>query len=495
MNKIFSMKKSSFIFFLTVITLFIATFAPLSSNAAGEKLSLGTVSETNSDGYYAVSLDVSGLALSSGQSVDIAISYNNIAFSIVKTEFSSSVKSYASVSSKSENPFRIKIKAGSSTLRPSGKVATVYFEPIGLPSVGKYDIIATATLSSGETVKVSSGAINVSCAHTYKKHSLVSPTCTSYGYTLEQCTKCGSYRQVDKTDALGHNYKVSETVSPTCVKHGYTVEQCQRCSLRRVIEGDEPLGHEFGLETFTVVEPTCSSEGYTEYTCLRDGCDGVERTDITPMTPHIPDSAIVTASTCQKHGNEKYYCKYCTLFIEEKRLELIPHKFSDTIVSPTCVSKGYTLRVCTVCEIVRRENSVEKLGHTYRELIEREASCNEEGRKKYVCACGDYYFETIPTVEHSYEKESTIQPTEESDGLNKYVCSVCSHTYTEPLKFSGNGNEHGSSLNIEEDFFSGRLSGRTRLIMNIVLIILAVAFVTFLILSVKKWMSKLIFGK
>ncbi|MBQ2251848.1 MAG: hypothetical protein II329_02655, partial [Clostridia bacterium] len=278
-----------------------------SSYAATANVTVENVSSANSDGYYAVSISVSDLSLSANGSIDIALSYNNLAFTVVKTEFSSSVKKYASAGKAGDNPYHIKITAGSSSLKPSGKICTVYFEAIGLPSIGKYDIVPTVKLSSGASVKTASGSISIDCSHSYEKHSTVEPSCTTDGYTLERCTKCDGYRKTNKQSAIGHDFKVKDNVAPNCTQNGYTVEECTRCSVHNIIDGEPPLGHEFGLEEFTVIAPTCSSEGYTEYYCLRQGCDGVNRVDYTEMTEHIMGDAVITDSTCQKHGNKKFY--------------------------------------------------------------------------------------------------------------------------------------------------------------------------------------------
>lgn len=463
-----------------------------SSYAATAKVTVGSVSSANSDGYYAVTISVSDLSLSAKASIDIALSYNNLAFTIVKTEFSSSVKKYGSVGKTGDNPYHIKITAGSSTLKPSGEICTVYFEAIGLPAIGKYDIVPSVTLSSGASVKASSGSISVNCSHSYEKHSTVAPSCTTDGYTLERCTKCEGYRKTNKKNAVGHDFKVKDNVAPTCTQNGYTVEECTRCSVHNIIDGEAPLGHEFGLEEFNVIAPTCSSEGYTEYYCLREGCKGANRVDYTEKTEHTMGEAVITDSTCQKHGSKKFYCTHCSVFMSEERLELVPHIFEDTLVSPSCTSKGYTLRVCKVCGTVRRENPVDKLDHSYTSVTERAASCAQEGRIKHICACGDYYIESLPALGHEYEKQSVIEPTQDSDGIVKYECSVCGTIYTETVKYDNSSSDNENYLDIENPDANSKISGKNRLVFNVLLIIAAVVAIGAVILLIKKTVFKLI---
>ena len=142
---------------------------------------------------------------------------------------------------------------------------------------------------------------------------------------------------------------------------------------------------------------------------------------------------------------------------------------------------------------MRRENPVDKLEHSYSSVTEREAGCAEEGRIKHICDCGDYYIESIPAIGHSYVKESVIEPTHDSDGIIKYVCTMCQGTYTETVKFddgiSGNGD---NSLDIESPGLKGRLSGRGTLLLNVLLIITVFAAIGAVAALIKKTVSKLI---
>ena len=176
----------------------------------------------------------------------------------------------------------------------------------------------------------------------------------------------------------------------------------------------------------------------------------------------------------------------------EERLELVPHIFEDTLVSPSCTSKGYTLRVCKVCGTVRREEPVDKLEHSYNPITEREASCAQEGRIKHICECGDYYIESLPALGHEYEKQSVIEPTQDSDGIVKYQCSACGTAYTETVKFDNGFSNDEISLDIENPNAEGRVSGKNRLVFTVMLIIVAVATVGVVIFLIKKTVFKLI---
>lgn len=70
--------------------------------------------------------------------------------------------------------------------------------------------------------------------------------------------------------AEGHSYVEVSVVEPTCVKGGYTLFECSRCGTRYSGAVVEKLGHDFVSHEGKT--PTCSNAGYSEWhTCTR--CD------------------------------------------------------------------------------------------------------------------------------------------------------------------------------------------------------------------------------
>ncbi len=483
--------RSAVLLLVFFCTIFITS--SLSSYAAGASVFVGSAVSTNSDGYYEIPITLSGVSLTAGKSIEIELSYNNIAFSIAKTTFSSSVKSYASASG--TNPYHIKITAGSSALKPSGVVCTVYLEPTGILEVKDYHINVSKV--SGVSASTSQGTISVTCSHTYEAYSTVESTCTVGGYTIERCSICKEYRRTGQRTPLGHDYKEIDTVEPDCVQHGYTVEECSRCKLRNIIEGEPPLGHEYGQGDCTVIDPTCAMQGYTEYRCLRDGCDATKRIDYTEKTDHIGGDTVIIESTCQKHGSENTYCIHCGILVDEKTLELVPHEFKDTVIEPTCTTPGYTYRKCLACNTVRRENQIAMLPHSYTSVLEKAADCVSSGRIKYICSCGNGYTEEIPCLGHSYIKESIIDATEESEGMITYVCTVCGDTRPQivPIGSVKPDDQNGNLLDVKSSDTRDRLSGRETLLLYIILIIICFTILVAVAIIIKRMTKKLILSK
>lgn len=73
--------------------------------------------------------------------------------------------------------------------------------------------------------------------------------------------------------------------------------------------------------------------------------------------------------------------------------------------------------------------------HENRLIETKEASCTEEGYKKYHCdLCGRDMTETIKRLGHDMREVSRIKPTSESDGEFVTRCSRCGYEETEVLK-------------------------------------------------------------
>lgn len=489
MNKTFSGIKQTLMAVLSLAVIVIAlALSHLPVQAAGASVTVGSAESTDSSGYYKIPISISGVTLSSGKSLDISLTYNNMRFTVEKTEFSSSVKSYGSVSA--GNPYGIKIKAGSSSLKLDGTVCTVYFKPIGTVAVSENPINATVT---GASVSVTQGKISVTCEHSYEIESTVAPTCTSDGYTVEKCNKCGEYTRNKKDSALGHDNELVRTVEPDCTQHGYGIYECKRCHLPSIVEGDAPLGHEYGLGDFEIIEPTCAQKGYTEYRCLREGCDATDKRDYTDPIDHTAGEPLIIDSTCQKHGSESVYCTQCGFLISEVSLELVPHNFDDTVVEPTCASPGYTHRKCSECHVERRENPTPKTEHSYTAVIEKNADCVSSGRKKFTCVCGDAYVEEIPMLGHNYV-EKAISPEEEleSDMIKTYVCTVCGASRPQVVPNTDGSTEDiwGDGLDISSPDNLRKMSGRTVLVVNIALVLVGFALVGVILILVQKLVSE-----
>ena len=79
----------------------------------------------------------------------------------------------------------------------------------------------------------------------------VAPTCTSSGYKVYHCSRCGEDYNAEYTDLLGHDGTKVRTVEPTCTSKGYTVYHCNRCDEDYNDDYIDELGHNFENDVCT----------------------------------------------------------------------------------------------------------------------------------------------------------------------------------------------------------------------------------------------------
>lgn len=102
--------------------------------------------------------------------------------------------------------------------------------------------------------------------HSYSTKVIV-PTCTSQGYTLHTCSKCGSNYKNNYTDLKEHGYEHFIIEEPTCTDIGEELFICSYCG-DSYTETISATGHKYKT---TVVKPTYSAQGYTLHKCSTCG--------------------------------------------------------------------------------------------------------------------------------------------------------------------------------------------------------------------------------
>ena len=133
---------------------------------------------------------------------------------------------------------------------------------------------------TGTVNKVESGHV-----HEYADSQTVKEaTCTSEGYKLKKCSKCG-VEELERIAQKAHNWVESEHKDATCTEDGYTEYKCSACGETKRDEISATGEHHFTVVK-EVVAPTYTSEGYTIYKC--ETCDETEKRDVVPML--VPES-------------------------------------------------------------------------------------------------------------------------------------------------------------------------------------------------------------
>lgn len=72
--------------------------------------------------------------------------------------------------------------------------------------------------------------------------------------------------------------------------------------------------------------------------------------------------------------------------------------------------------------------------HSYTESVTTAATCTIDGVKTFICDCGDKYTQSIPATGHKWnDGVVTVEPTETTQGVKTYTCTVCGETRTETI--------------------------------------------------------------
>ena len=201
-------------------------------------------------------------------------------------------------------------------------------------------------------------------------------------------------------------------------------------------------GHDF--EFTDSKEPTCVEAGYKKYVC---SVCGLEKTEIIPMTDHIPAPFVIensTVSTCLEAGEyeEVVYCSYCSTELSRElkykelgaHIPLDPAKEKET--PPTCTEGGNYEGVvyCGICgeELSREYTETPPLGHDLIHYDGKPSTCKKPGRKPFdICSRCDYTtFEELPLADHTPSQAVRInekQPscTEKGSYDSAVYCTVC----------------------------------------------------------------------
>lgn len=97
------------------------------------------------------------------------------------------------------------------------------------------------------------------CQHKSYSEQTVAATCTSEGYTVHTCEKCGESYTDNQVAALGHSY-AEEIVAPNCFAEGYTKHICTACGDTYNDNSVAKTIHHFAGESC----PNCGMEEITE---------------------------------------------------------------------------------------------------------------------------------------------------------------------------------------------------------------------------------------
>ena len=233
-------------------------------------------------------------------------------------------------------------------------------------------------------------------------------TCTKKGLKLYTCTVCDKVR-TEEIPATGHQHtEVRNVKEATCTKAGYTGDTyCKDCG-EKISSGEviAKLAHTWDEGNITK-EADCKETGVKTYTCHK--C-GATKTEDIPRTEHTWDEGeVTTAPTCTKPGVRTYTCSVC----KATRTETIKatghlHTEIRNKKDASCTENGYTGDTyCKDCEeLLKKGETVDVLGHQWKETKRAEPSYTEDGQIIYTCnRCGEQKAEALEKL--AYPKAGT----------------------------------------------------------------------------------------
>ncbi|MDE6706823.1 MAG: RICIN domain-containing protein [Oscillospiraceae bacterium] len=182
-------------------------------------------------------------------------------------------------------------------------------------------------------------------------------------------------------------------------------------------------------------------------------------------------------STCTSDGKQVRKCSECG-YSEEKIIAKTGHKYTDSIVAPTCTEKGYTNHICSVCKDSYTDKETNQKGHTFTSKI-------ISGYMTCVCPeCGYMYtapFEGEGTAESPFIISNADELRAVSETVNNTeINSVFGHAYYKqtadidleniswtPIGLGHNGEDGRGKYNYQTRMFHGVYDGNQHTIYNL----------------------------
>ena len=199
----------------------------------------------------------------------------------------------------------------------------------------------------------------VEVEHDRYVYNIITPTCSSVGYTTYKCHNCDYSSNENQVPTVEHNYiNIISNIDPTCIEFGDIIKECQWCT-KRYHTKPVPTEHNFVNNICTKCEqqlPTAGLEysigSWTSPNCECSGIGTATETTIiiSDTNPHIGSPV----------GDKTYY--YPNTGIADKAFENCTN-IECVIIPKTIVSIGsYAFSGCTNLKTVIIPDGVTTIG-------------------------------------------------------------------------------------------------------------------------------------
>ena len=239
--------------------------------------------------------------------------------------------------------------------------------------------------------------------------------------TLTYTCECGDTYDEPIAKLEDHTYVPAVTKEATHLEEGTLTYTCE-CGDTY----DEPIAKlkDHTYVPTTTKEATHLEEGTFTYTCE---CGNTYDEPIAKLEGHTYVPVVTKEATHLAEGTLTHICA-CGDLYDESIEKITEHSYKETIVAPTCSSKGFSEFKCE-CGDYYITNYIGVKPHTYGYSIVKPATHLVEGKGVYTCSiCGDHYDEAIAkTKEHTYI-DKKVNATCNSQGYIEHICD-CGDSY------------------------------------------------------------------
>ncbi len=183
----------------------------------------------------------------------------------------------------------------------------------------------------------------------------------------------------------------------------------------------------------TTVPPTCKDSGYVRNICKI--CGHSKHTDFVLEKGHTSGEwEIATEASCTTSLQEVIKCTVCNVVLEKREGAKLPHKYEESIVSPTCKEQGYTVHTCVDCGDTYNTNytpvSTEHIAGDW--VTTKNPTCISTGTRSKYCKICAKELETGVVAQSTLHDYSTLYYEGENNvgSYIKYTCNICKHEKT-----------------------------------------------------------------
>lgn len=158
----------------------------------------------------------------------------------------------------------------------------------------------------------------------------------------------------------------------------------------------------------------------------------------TGLENHPEDETITREATCALEGKKEFYCSICDVVVREEVIEKLEHTPGEVeeTTEGTCEEKAKELTTCLVCGEKFVLNELEFGEHKYSDWkLSKEVTCTVKGEESSICEyCGDVKTRTIEPTGHEFgEWVETSIASCVTNGENTRICNMCGKIETESI--------------------------------------------------------------